>query len=190
MVIRLKELISLFAAVLLLVLGFGLTKISYQYFYNAAYPMKYQEYVSHYAKEYDVPPSLVYAVIRSESSFDPDAVSNIGARGLMQITESTYEWAVYRMGTSNPLDYDSLWEPEENIRYGVYILSLLLKEFDSPETALCAYHAGWGNVKSWLENEEYSADGVNIHSIPFKDTGRYVPKVMETKAMYEKLYQL
>lgn len=190
MVIRLKELISLLLAVLLLVLGFGLAKLSYQRFYNAAYPMEYQEYVSHYAKEYNVPPALIYAVIRSESSFDPEAVSDIGARGLMQITESTYEWAVYRMGTGDSFDYDSLWEPEENIRYGVYILSLLLEEFGSPETALCAYHAGWGNVKSWLENSEYSADGINIHSIPFKDTGRYVPKVMETKAIYEQLYQL
>lgn len=190
MSIRFKELASMLLAVLLLLTGAALTKTAYQGFYHSAYPMEYREYVSKYAKEYDVPPALVYAVIRSESGFRPDAVSEIGARGLMQITESTYEWALYRMGAAEAPDYDSLWEPEVNIRYGVYILSLLLEEFESPETALCAYHAGWGNVKSWLENTEYSADGVNIHSIPFEDTNRYVPKVMETKAMYEKLYQL
>ena len=49
------------------------------------YPLEYQTYVERYSAEYGVDKYLVYAVIKTESGFDPDAVSNVGARGLMQI---------------------------------------------------------------------------------------------------------
>ena len=52
------------------------------------YPQKYTEYVEKYCKEFDVEPNLIYAVMKTESSFKPDAVSNVGARGLTQMMET------------------------------------------------------------------------------------------------------
>ena len=85
--------------------------------------------------------------------------------------------------------YDRLFEPEANIQCGAFILRLLIDEFGTVDNALAAYHAGWGNVKKWLADEEHSSDGVNLSSIPFGDTARYVKKVNETSRIYRELYQ-
>ena len=68
------------------------------------------------------------------------------------------------------------------------MLRMLLDEFGSEANALCAYHAGWGNAQKWLKDPECAPDGRNIENIPFGDTKRYVKKVLDTKKMYEKLY--
>ncbi|MEG1870083.1 MAG: lytic transglycosylase domain-containing protein [Oscillospiraceae bacterium] len=183
-----KDIILTVLAFVLICVGFVVLKNTYKSFYLSAYPLEYKQYVKQYSEEYNVDEALIYAVIRSESSFDANAVSEIGARGLMQITDSTFEWAAYRMGSGDTVTYDDMFDPELNIRYGTYILSLLLKEFGSPQTALAAYHAGWGSVKGWLNNKEYSLDGENLDNIPFWDTKTYVPKVMETMEKYKELY--
>lgn len=153
------------------------------------YPRRYAQWVERYAAENGLPEALVYAVIRTESGFDPQAVSGVGARGLMQITEETFEWARYRMGEEGTV-YDDLFDPETNIRYGCYILSLLLAEFETVDNALCAYHAGWGRVKGWLQGGEYSADGHTLHTIPVDETRWYLTKVNRAIEMYQRLYRL
>ena len=55
------------------------------------YPIQYAEYVTYYADKYDIDPLMLYAFIRTESNFDPRADSDAGARGLMQITEVTFD---------------------------------------------------------------------------------------------------
>jgi len=139
--------------------------------------------------ENNLPPALVYAVIRTESGFDSDARSHVEARGLMQITKDTYEWAQFRVKEENALGFDALFDSEINIRYGTIILRLLLEEFDTVENALCAYHTGWGNMKKWLADPELSGDGVHLDRIPSKVTAYYVARVLETQEMYERLYQ-
>ena len=154
-----------------------------------SYPLEFVEFVEEQSEIYEVDKALVYAVIRTESSFNPEAVSSIGARGLMQITEPTFEWAKMKLGSDFADDtYDDLFDPETNIRYGTFLLSAFIKEFGSIENALCAYHAGWGNAKSWLSEKEYSPDGVNITNIPFKDTNWYVNKINEVMDEYNSLY--
>ncbi len=158
-------------------------------YYRAVYPDRYHSYVQQYSRQYDLPPELVYGVIYTESRFNPQAVSRVGARGLMQLMEETFEWARYRAGDPQEMEYDSMFDPETNIRYGSYTLSLLLEEFGSVETALCAYHAGWGNVKKWLANSKYSDDGSTLRLIPYSDTQFYVDKVKKTADIYKKLYR-
>ena len=156
---------------------------------NEIYPLEYAEFVDEQSEIYNVDKALVYAVIRTESSFNPEAVSSIGARGLMQITESTFEWAQMKLGGEFSDDsYDDLFDPETNIKYGTFLLSAFIKEFGSIDNALCAYHAGWGNAKSWLKDPECSPDGENITSIPFKDTNWYVNKINEVMDKYKSLY--
>ena len=62
---------------------------------HQAYPTDYSEYIEPAAEENGLPLSVVYAVVRQESNFDPMAESKVGARGLMQITKETYEWVDY-----------------------------------------------------------------------------------------------
>lgn len=145
-------------------------------YYRMAYPTRYQQQVERYCREFDVDPDLVYAVIRTESSFRPDATSSIGARGLMQLTEDTFHWVKSKLEPEAGTSYDEMYDPETNIRYGVYLLSALTAQFGSVNNALCAYHAGWGNATAWLNDPEYSSGG-EIRNIPFEDTAFYVQKV-------------
>ena len=60
-------------------------------------PLEYEEYVEKYASQYQVEPSLVYAVIFCESGYDPQAVSHAGSKGLMQISDDTAVWAAQQI---------------------------------------------------------------------------------------------
>lgn len=177
------------AALVAVILFFGLRGANNIY-YDAAYPIKYDEYVSYYCEEYQVDEALVYAVIKNESGFQPDAVSSVNARGLMQIQGPTLEWAVYREGEDAQVTADDLFDPEVNIKYGVMLLSLFIKEFEHTDVALCSYHAGWGNVKKWLQDPEYSDDGETLKEIPFGDTSAYVERVLGARDRYQELYDL
>lgn len=164
-------------------------RLAWLHYYKSAYPIKYSQTVFEQSRATGVSPSLLFAVIRTESNFDPGAQSSIPARGLMQITSSTFDWIGYRMGESGKYDYDDMFDSEINIRYGAELLRLLLLEFESDNNALCAYHAGRGNVLKWLDNPEYSNNG-EITDIPFGDTRRHVKKALEAKRIYEELYEL
>lgn len=153
---------------------------------KAIYPQKYESIISSCAEEYNIDENLIYAVIKCESGFDKNAVSKADAKGLMQITEETFEWINSKMGKD--VSYDDIFSPEINIRYGSCLISLLLEEFTSEENAIIAYHAGWGNVKKWLSDDRYSSDGITIETIPFPTTDNYLENVLKAKSVYEKLY--
>lgn len=163
--------------------------IGFDHFSKTAYPLPYQEYVEAYAADYEVAPSLVYAVMATESSFEPDAVSAAGAMGLMQLTADTFDWARMRMGTQdNGMTTDDLFDPEVNIRHGTYVLHLLREDFHSTATLLAAYNAGRTTVLNWLEDERYSQDGETLVDIPIEETRQYVLKVLQTQETYQQLY--
>ncbi|WP_343252729.1 lytic transglycosylase domain-containing protein [Ligaoa zhengdingensis] len=172
-----------------LALAFWVLYGAYTTFYKRAYPTEYWKTVVREADRNGLPYDLVFAVIRTESGFRPQVQSSVGARGLMQLTEDTFDWTKSKMEDAGDETYADLFDPEVNIRYGCKLLRLLLDEFEAEDTALCAYHAGWGNAKKWLADDEHSADGINIHTIPFGDTRRYVQKINETRAIYRNLYQ-
>ncbi|MGN0642097.1 MAG: lytic transglycosylase domain-containing protein [Huintestinicola sp.] len=153
------------------------------------YPEKYSELVETYSQKYGVDKYLVYAVIKTESNFDPNACSEVGARGLMQIMEDAYDWVGYRMNEERELSYDCMYVPEYNIEYGTYLLKLLYEEFGNEEAAIAAYHTGRGNVNSWLKDPEYSSDGVTLDKMPSSATAHYVSKVMRAYANYRNLYE-
>ena len=165
-----------------------ITGIVINLFYQTAYPVHWADEVERYSEEFGVEKSLVFGVIHTESSFRPEAVSPVGARGLMQITEETFDWAKWRMGDADT-SYEDLFEPESNIKYGTYILSLLIEEFDDTSVALAAYHAGWGNVKKWLDDKAFSDDGRFLNNTPFAKTNDYVVKVNKATEIYRKLLE-
>lgn len=151
-----------------------------------SYPQKYKSIVTAQAAEYDLEESLVYAVIKAESGFDPEAVSPVGAIGLMQMMPETFRWMQTHVGET--YDDEALYDPAVSIRFGCALLRLLLDEYGDLTVALCAYNAGMGNVASWLSDEAYSADGSTLREIPFGETRAYVQKVLQYKESYESIY--
>ena len=74
-------------------------------------------------------PLLIYTFVRTESSFDPAAVSSMGARGLMQMTEDTFEWIKSKIAPDEPLTFDDLFDPACAVRFGAYYLRLCLDRY-------------------------------------------------------------
>lgn len=179
----------LIAVAVIVAVGVAAYPWAYRTYLKAAHPLQYEELVTAYAAENDLPPSLVFAVIRTESHFQPDAVSSAGAKGLMQLMDGTYEWIQTKLpGESEPAE--RVFDPEVNIRCGTKLLALLIKEFGDTETALAAYNAGIGTVEGWLKDNRYSADGKTLVNIPIEETNTYVKRVLKAKAQYQALYDM
>lgn len=145
--------------------------------------VKYRDYIEKYAAENDVHPAFIAAIILRESSYDPTAESNVGARGLMQIMPDTYEFVSRKL--NDGATWDNMYDAETNIRYGCWYIGYLSKIFNGdPIKIACAYHAGPNNVKLWAMN--YAADGVHltVDDIPMDDTQYYAGKVMNAYAIY------
>lgn len=151
------------------------------------YPMKYTELVEKYSAEYGIEKELLYAVIKTESSFNPNAVSNADAVGLTQITPETFDWLKTKLGEKN--SELSLLDPETSIKYGAFFLSYLLDEFGNTDTAVAAYHAGRGRINGWLEDKNISPDGKTLADIPIPETAHYVKKVNKALNIYKNLYK-
>lgn len=152
------------------------------------YPVHYEDLIQKYSTEYEVDPYLVTAIIKNESKFDPNAVSKKDAKGLMQIAPITGEWAAEKLNIENYSE-DRLFDPELNIKIGIWYLTVLKQEFgDNIENIIAGYNAGNGNLKKWLENPEYSKDGKTLNEIPFNETKIYQKKVLRDYRIYRKIY--
>lgn len=173
---------------LIILLGIGIYKLP-DLCRAYIYPQKYSNYVDKYSAKYGMDRNFIYAVIKTESNFDPNAESDVGARGLMQLMEDAYDWVGYRMKDGREIDYDHMFVPEYNIEYGTYLLMLLYDEYGDYETALAAYHSGRGNVNKWLEDSALSSDGKTLDDIPSSATKHYVNKVMNAYSAYNNLYK-
>lgn len=175
---------------LILLLGTLLLNYGYKRYYSAVYPLQFTEEVTAASKQFGVEESLIYAIIHTESSFQPQVTSSAGAKGLMQLTDSTLEWALNRAGEQGKYTAEDLYDPQVNIHYGVYVITLLGEQFENTETLLASYNAGIGRVGEWLKNPAYSADGVRLHTIPYPETAEYVHRVQNARKRYQELYNI
>ena len=185
---RLKIISILIVIIALLILIAQSTNI-YNTVLKKFYPMKYEEYVKKYSNEYNVDELLIYSIIKTESNFNEKVISSSGAKGLMQLMNSTAEELAKKV--NQPLETkDSLLDPENNIKLGTKYYSDLSKTYDGNMLlALCAYNAGIGNVNEWIKDGTIKQDGSNIENIPFKETNMYIRKILNNYKMYKKLYQ-
>lgn len=153
------------------------------------YPLPYRDTIAYYGRVYNVDPLLIAAVIKAESNFDSQAVSERGARGLMQVMPETGLWAADQIGEPD-IDIKDLFDPETNIKLGAWYLSDLKKEFDDSNVlVLAAYNGGRGNVKDWLAGKTLINPEGSISQIPFPETRHYVKKVLLYHRLYSCLYK-
>lgn len=145
------------------------------------YPLDYANIVSKNNSNQN--PFFILALIRQESSFNPNTESPVGALGLMQIMPRTAQ--ELRRGVNRT----DLLDPHKNIQLGARYLKALVKEFNQDEQkALAAYNAGAGNVRKW--NKRFPGADSMLFSdlIPFDETREYVANIMRNKYWYGKLY--
>lgn len=151
------------------------------------YKLEYTEYVKKYANEYNVDEYLIYAIIKAESNFEPNAESHRGAKGLMQLMYSTAEDISKRIDIE--LNEDNILEPDININLGTKYISMLIQKYNNINLALAAYNAGSGNVDSWIEKGTLKSDGSDIENVPFTETNNYVRKILRDYEIYKNIYE-
>jgi soluble lytic murein transglycosylase len=149
-----------------------------EWYERLRYPLRYEQIVVGHADNYRLDPALLAAVIYTESRFRPDARSDAGALGLMQLLPETARGIAVRTGGTAFVVSDLL-EPELNVRYGAWYLRHLLERYGDQRTALAAYHAGQGNVDDWRSRGS---------SIAFPETRAYVDKVLRVRNVYADAY--
>ena len=132
-------------------------------------------------------PAIVLALMRQESSFDAQAVSPSGARGLMQLMPATAQAVSRQTGQSSTLAALTD-DPQLNMRLGTAYLATVEAQFGALPLAFAAYNAGPNRVGEWLAvNGDPRAGGDMldwIELIPFNETRHYVQRVLENAVVY------
>lgn len=181
----------------LLLMGLALLLVAGYFIFNFPkqvpkinYPMAMEAQIRERAAEFGLDPARVAAVIYCESSFNPEAVSNVGARGLMQIMPETGEWLATKFPDIEYVSADQLFDAATNMRFGCWYLDWLIDRYDGDIIkSTAAYHTGQGNVDEWLKDAAYSQDGTTLDAIPSSATSTYVNRVVAAYDAYKELYQ-
>jgi soluble lytic murein transglycosylase len=150
------------------------------------FPLGFRAQVMAQAARQRVPASLVWALIRQESNFQPRARSPVGAQGLMQLMPETAHWAAEHLEGDAPEDLH-LDDPATNIRLGTAYLAYLRQRFPGdPVAVLAAYNAGPEPVLDWLQTAPQGR--LRLEDIGYPETRAYVEKVLRNQWQYRRLY--
>ena len=115
MVVHIRKSIIIVSLIVLVIAGGICTHFGIHWFYRQSYPTPYASIVQKYAQMYEIDPLFIYAVIKTESDFDHDAVSEADARGLTQVAETTFDWIKGKLGEEDTV-FSDLFDPEVSIR--------------------------------------------------------------------------
>ena len=159
-----------------------------RYLWEYSYLQAFLLSVQSVEKEFGVPKPLVWSIMKAESGFKKDAVSVVGARGLMQLMPYTAR-RVAHLVKENLQSEKQLENPRVNIRYGGRYLARLIKKFDLAVPLVAAsYNAGPHRVDKWLHRNGHLHMDEFIEHIPFVETRNYVKKVTKNFSIYSDLY--
>lgn len=173
----------IFALLAVVVLLLGQRRI-----WKLFYPISYRSEILRASERYDLDPDLIAAVARTESNWQPSAVSRSGAIGLMQIMPETGRWAAQKIGLDGYSE-KSLYDPAISVTIGSWYLDQLSAEFDGDVVVmLAAYNAGRGNVKQWLASEQWSGRSDEVSLIPFAETRKFVARVLAARERFHWIY--
>lgn len=156
--------------------------------FQLAYPLAYRDLVVQNARKNGVPPDLLQALMREESSLDPLVVSWAGAVGLTQLMIGTARSVAQRLGIG-PVTTRTLKDPATNVRIGTAYLGSLLQRFKGNYALACAgYNAGPGAVQRWLRERGNLPLDEFVEEIPIDQTRNYVKRVLDSFAAYRLVY--
>lgn len=160
-----------------------------RYLRRLAFPTYYADLILDNAALNGLNPLLIFALVRQESRFDPEAGSWAGALGLTQVIGPTGEWVALQLGVRG-FRREDLLRPVVNVRFGTWYLGRQMRDFaGDPLAALAAYNGGPGNVRLWLSRmQEYDPD-LFVESIPVAETQSYVKLILAQFATYRAIYQ-
>ena len=147
------------------------------------YRTEYEAEVERCCEQFSVDPALVYSVIKVESNFNPRAQSDVGAIGLMQIIEDSFDWVAWRLERED-LTFDDMYTPEYSIMFGTYMLGYLYDRYGSIELTAAAYHSGMTTVDGWIERGEIDPQNVSLDDIQGSNTEHYVRKILRAYKHY------
>jgi soluble lytic murein transglycosylase len=157
-------------------------------FWRFAFPLPYRNELETNARQYDLDPYSVAALIRQESEFNPRALSYAKAHGLTQVMPATGKYLSKRVGLKR-FSASMLWRPDVNLKLGTYYLHSLLTSFNGRwEPTLASYNAGKSRVDMWLTWADYKEPAEFVENIPIAQTRDYVQIVMRNADLYRKLY--
>jgi len=154
-------------------------------YWQALYPFPFEDMIKTSAKERQINPILVTALIRQESRFQPKIESSVGATGLMQVMPETADWVSKQVKLK---DYN-LGNPSDNIKIGTWYLDYTHREYNNNSLfAVASYNAGPGSVADWISKYGFSDPDKFIEQIPFSETKGYVESVFGNYWNYLRLY--
>jgi soluble lytic murein transglycosylase-like protein len=154
--------------------------------WRVSYASPWLDVVEASAAKHGAASSFVYAIMRTESGFDPRAVSVAGALGVIQLLPSASRGSATLAG--RPVeDANRIFEPEIAIDLGTALLGTGQREFGSQMLSAAAYNGGAHNVALWMKEYRALETELFIERIPFKETRDYVKRVTAVEAVYRGL---
>lgn len=157
--------------------------------WKAFYPLPYRAVVESVAGRLAMDSYLIWSVMRAESSYNPTAVSPVGARGLLQVMPYTAVKIGRRLAGSE-IKSEQLLRPEFNIGLGAWYIKYLLNYYsDNIVLAVAAYNAGPQAVNAWIDRCRQCQLDEFVESIPFDETRNYVKKIFVSYSRYHRIYE-
>ncbi|MGN0031236.1 MAG: transglycosylase SLT domain-containing protein [Candidatus Gastranaerophilaceae bacterium] len=156
--------------------------------WRLVYPQNYYKQVKNFSNIYKNNDALMMAIIREESSFNPQVQSSVGAIGLMQLMPTT----AHDIGSKHGIEFNtsSLVNPELNIKLGNLYYSTIRGMLENKDvSAIAAYNGGIGAVSNWKANLKYNDTDEFVEQIPYDETKNYVKKVFKSYWNYTRIYQ-
>ncbi len=152
------------------------------------YPAAFAPHVWRAGWENNVDPLLMLSIMRAESLFRHDAVSRVGALGLVQVMPATGARVAALMGRDD-FRVEKLLSPETNIGVGTWYMGQLLDRFAGQyPLAVGAYNGGPHNIGRWLRSKQGIPLEEFIEEIAFDETRNYIKKVMRFYSIYADIY--
>jgi len=152
------------------------------------YPRPQWALIQELSATYGLDPYLVLALMREESLFNVRALSRSGARGLMQIMPDTGRGIAKNLKVDWAGE-DMLFDPETNVRFGVFYLNYLKQRFDGNVVyMLSGYNAGPNATHKWIVRDGEDPLDVFVSKIPYAETHHYVTRVLKSYWIYTLLY--
>ncbi|MFT4112210.1 transglycosylase SLT domain-containing protein [Silvibacterium sp.] len=156
-------------------------------YWRILFPQPYWQNIREAAAANGLDPIMVAALIRQETEFNPNAVSNKSAYGLMQLLPSVGKAMAHEEGMGH-FRTEDLLDPGTNVRLGTRYLKQTLDKFgDKPEYAFAAYNAGDNRVLDWQASGRYRDMDEFVESIPFTETREYVQAIIRNEEIYREL---